>query len=95
MLLIQNWIYRSLFAFFVYIGLDGADGGGGQYRPAYLEHFEKMEQQNQRNLVNNQRVDQKILKGDPVVGGGQPLPGKGGFLGPIDFEFVSTFSLWA
>ena len=71
-------------------GLDAGDGGGGQYRPAYLEHFEKMEQQNQRNLVNNRRVDEKVLKGDPVVGVQQQYPGKGGFLGPIDFEFVSS-----
>ena len=54
-----------------------------QYRPAYLDHFEKLEQQNQRNISGNKRVNENMLKGDA----GQHFPGK--FLGPIDFEFVS------
>lgn len=64
------------------LGLESSTGSSQQYRPAYLEHFEKLELQNQRNLVGNRRVNENMLKAsDPHV------PGK--LLGPIDFEFVS------
>ncbi|XP_057309628.1 serine/threonine-protein kinase 3/4-like [Hydractinia symbiolongicarpus] len=57
-----------------------------QYRPAYLDHFEKLEQQNQRNIAGNKRVNENMLKGDA----GQHFPGK--FLGPIDFEFLKSLT---
>ena len=50
------------------------------YRPAYLDHFEKIDQQNKRNMGGNKGPGG--MKGDA-----QNFPGK--FLGPIDFEFVS------
>jgi len=81
--------------------VDSGEGGHGHYRPAYLDHFERMEQQNQRNMNANRRVDENILKGD---GGAQQqqhqqqqqqqqqqYPGKG-FLGPIDFEFLKNLT---
>ena len=64
------------------LGLETSTGKSPQYRPAYLEHFEKLELQNQRNIVGNRRVNENMLKGAD-----QHTPGK--FLGPIDFEFVS------
>lgn len=66
--------------------VDSGDGKKNNYRPAYLDHFEKLEQQNQRNICGNRRVDDKILKGDA----GQQFPGK--FLGPIDFEFLKSLT---
>lgn len=53
------------------------------YRPSYLDHFEKIERQNQRNVIGNRRVNDQMLKGE-----GQNFPGK--FLGPIDFEFLKS-----
>nr|UDP68763.1 HIPPO protein [Hydra vulgaris] len=65
--------------------LESSTGKSTQYRPAYLEHFEKLELQNQRNIVGNKRVNENMLKGsDPNV------PGK--LLGPIDFEFLKNLS---
>jgi len=63
------------------------NSGKQQYRPAYLDHFEKLEQQNQRNMAGHKRVNDNIFKAD---GGGPHFPGK--FLGPIDFEFLKTLT---
>ena len=54
------------------------------YRPAYLDHFEKIDQQNKRNMGGNKGGRDQNMKGE----GGPNFPGK--FLGPIDFEFVSN-----
>ena len=66
-----------------YLGVQENTGKEQPYRPAYLDHFEKLEQQNQLNIAGNKRMKENVLKGDA----NQHFPGK--FLGPIDFEFVS------
>jgi len=64
-------------------GVENVASQQTSYRPAYLDHFEKIDQQNQRNMGKG-RVNEQMLKGEA----GQHFPGK--FLGPIDFEFVSV-----
>ena len=52
------------------------------YRPAYLDHFEKLEE-NQRNMqVGNKKQDNALKPGEALQ--------MAKFLGPIDFDFVSN-----
>ena len=52
------------------------------YRPAFLDHFEKLEE-NQRNMDGNKRKQDNGIRSDGAV----QFPKN--FLGPMDFEFVS------
>jgi len=51
------------------------------YRPAFLDHFEKLEE-NQRNLDGNKRGKGDIIRSDPST----QFPKN--FLGPMDFDFL-------
>ena len=78
------WLDAIVFVITIYyLGVQESTGKEQPYRPAYLDHFEKLEQQNQLNMAGNKRMKENVLKGDA----NQHFPGK--FLGPIDFEFVS------
>ena len=55
------------------------------YRPAFLDHFEKLEE-NQRNLDGNKRSKGNGIRSDSST----QFPKN--FLGPMDFDFVSIFN---
>ena len=53
------------------------------YRPAYLDHFEKLEE-NQRNMGSSRRKQDNVIRTDGAV----QFPKN--FVGPMDFDFVSS-----
>ena len=68
----------------LHLGVDSAvpNSKAQDYRPAFLDHFEKLEE-NQRNLDGNKRGKGDIIRSDPST----QFPKN--FLGPMDFDFVS------
>ena len=81
------WPVLTKFSMFLllYLGVDTAvpNSKAQDYRPAFLDHFEKLEE-NQRNLDGNKRGKGDIIRSDPST----QFPKN--FLGPMDFDFVSS-----
>ena len=72
------------YCFFSPLGVDTAvqEQKAEGYRPAFLDHFEKLEE-NQRNLEGNKKNKGNGIRNDPITQFSK------NFLGPMDFDFVS------
>lgn len=55
------------------------------YRPAYLDHFEKLEE-NQRNMGSSRRKQDNVIRTDGAV----QFPKN--FVGPMDFDFLRSLT---